>query len=74
MDKKSFTPFGYRYENGQCIVKIRLKPEKFDASGIGPLGIHTITQSGYIIFEAQFDLKGEQFKEFTKKMKEPAAK
>jgi hypothetical protein len=51
-----------------------LKPEKFDASGIGPLGRHTITQSGYIIFEAQFDLKGEQFKEFTKKMKEPAAK
>lgn len=69
--EKKYTPFGYQYQDGKCIVKIRLKPEKFDKVGIAPLGRHTVTQSGYIIFEASFDLKSDQFKEFNQRMKEP---
>lgn len=69
--EKKYTPFGYRYENGQCIVKIRLKPERFANAGIADLGKVTPTKSGYIIFEASFDLKGDAFKEFNLRMKEP---
>jgi hypothetical protein len=67
-----FTPFGYKYENGACTVKLRLHPKKFNATGIGNMGSHTVTQSGYVIFEATFDMKGEQFKEFNRRMKQPA--
>ena len=69
---QTYTPFGYRYENGACIIKIRLHPNKFQQAGITHLGRHTVTKSGYIIFEAQLDLKGDAFKEFNQRMKQPA--
>lgn len=68
---KTYTPFGYRYQNGQCIIKIRLKPEKFEKAGIQHLGTHTVSKSGYIIFEAVLDLKGEGIREFNRRMNQP---
>jgi hypothetical protein len=70
---QNHTPFGYRYENGACIIKIRLHPNKFQQAGITHLGKHTVTKSGYIIFEATLDLKGDQLKEFNQRMNKPAA-
>jgi hypothetical protein len=70
---QNYTPFGYRYENGACIIKIRLHPNKFQQAGITHLGKHTVTKSGYIIFEATLDVKGETMQEFNRRMREPAA-
>lgn len=66
--KEQFTPFGYRYVQNQCIIKLRLKPEKFEQAGIGPLGTYRTTSNGYIIFEAVLDTNGEKMTEFNHRM------
>lgn len=65
----NYTPFGYRYVNNTCIIKLRLHPKKFQEAGITHLGTHRTTQNGYVIFEATLDTKSDSFKEFTQRMK-----
>jgi hypothetical protein len=65
----NFTPFGYRYEGNACTVKLRFKRDKFEQAGIKELGTYQTTRSGYIIFEARFDVKSDLFKVFNAKIK-----
>ena len=72
MSTQQFTPFGYRYENDTCNVKLRLSAKKFEEAGIQELGNYRTTNNGYVIFEASFAVYGDKFKEFNRRMRQPA--
>jgi hypothetical protein len=72
MSTQQFTPFGYRYEKDTCNVKLRLSAKKFEEAGIQELGNYRTTNNGYVIFEASFAVYGDKFKEFNRRMRQPA--
>jgi hypothetical protein len=72
MSTQTFTPFGYRYENDTCNVKLRLSSKRFAETGLEELGNYRTTNNGYVIFEASFSVHGDRFKEFNRRMRQPA--
>jgi hypothetical protein len=60
-----FTPFGYRYEGTDCIIKLRFTKEKFTKSGLDKYRHYRETYSGYIIFEIRVNTKSEEYKEIS---------
>jgi hypothetical protein len=65
---ETFTPFGYRYDDNTCSIKLRFKADKFKESGLSEHGRYRYTSKGYIIFEITVSTKSDEFKQVTAKI------
>jgi len=53
--------FGYHYQAGNVLIKLRLVSSKFFAVGMDKMGEYRTVKNGYVVFEALVPQKSKSY-------------